>query len=76
MSASMTNDNDSISEQERLLRGKVLELERVIRAKDKMLVVQEQQIRAMAKAAGRGVTAANMSFNEIKKNLTRRFTMH
>ena len=65
MSASMNNANDNILEQERLLLGKVLELEKVIWAKGNILVAQEQQIRAISKATGNDIMGSNMSLNQI-----------
>ena len=47
----------------------MLELEKVIRAKDKMLATYERQIKSLSDfAGGKGKVNSTMSLNEIKRN--------
>ncbi len=63
VSAAINNDNDTMEG----LRGKVLEMEKVIRAKDKKLSLYEQQMKKMAKATGNSAIRNNVSLAQIQK---------
>ena len=66
VSAATNNDNDTVEG----LRGKMLEMERVIQSKDKTIAMYEQQIKVMSKVTGNiGVGVRNnATLNEIKKS--------
>ena len=63
VSAAINDDNDTMDN----LRGKVLEMEKLIRAKDKKLAVYEQQMKKMAKVTGNSVSRSNASLIQIQK---------
>ena len=63
MVSAATNNDDTVEG----LRGKMLEMERVIHAKDKTIALYEQQIKAMSKVTGNIGVNNHASLSEIKK---------